>query len=284
MLLTCVGAHAVEHIDAGSGPALLALHGGMGGYDQSWLLARSLFTDVGSHRVVAVSRPGYLRTPLTAGESAEEQADLFARLLDTLGIDRVLVTAVSAGGASALQFALRHRDRCRGLVLVSAVTGRLDINPNVRKRMRVMGAIAGIPSFPWLIRRRVARDPHAAASRSISDPAIRARTLADPEAAPLLQELQIGVTRDMPRRLPGTFNDTRRLGELADIPLADVRVPVLAIHGRDDDVVPYGHAERLAASSPSVKLVGIEGGQHLVLFTHMSIVRKAVWDFHSTTA
>ncbi len=205
MHLTRVGAHLVEHIDAGSGPALLALHGGMGGYDQSWLLARAILPNVASHRVLAVSRPGYLRTPLAAGESAEEQADLFARLLDTLRIDRVLVGAVSAGGAPALQFALRHRDRCRGLVLVSAVTGRLDVSSKVQQRLRVMGSIARIPGAAWLIRRRIVRDPHAAASRSIPDRAVRDRTLADPEAGSMLQEVQVSVTRDMSRRMPGTF-------------------------------------------------------------------------------
>lgn len=280
--MTRVGAHTVEHIDSGTGPALLALHGGMGGYDQSWLLARALLANVASHRVLAVSRPGYLRTSLAAGESAEEQADLFARLLDTLRIDRVLVGAVSAGGAPALQFALRHRDRCRGLVLVSAVTGQLEVNSKVEKRLRAMRAIARVPGIPWLIRRRVTRDPNAAASRSIPDPVIRDRTLADTEAGSMLQELQVSVTRDLSRRLPGTFNDTRRLGELASIPLAEVRVPVLAIHGKADDVVPYSHAELLAASSPSAEVLGIDGAGHVVLFTHLATVRKSVQEFDQT--
>jgi pimeloyl-ACP methyl ester carboxylesterase len=256
----------------------------MGGYDQSWLLARALLADVANHRVVAISRPGYLRTPLAAGESPQEQADLCARLLDTLRIDRAMIAAVSAGGAPALQFALRHRDRCQGLVLVSAVTGRLVTHPSIQRRMRVMRAIAHIPGFAWLIRRKIRRDPNAAASRSIRDPSIRARTLADPEAAAMLQELQIGVTHDMGRRLRGTFNDTRRLAALSGIPLGDIRTPTLAIHGRDDDVVPYEHAERLANAGSVVKLTGIEGGGHLVLFTHLSAIRAAVAELYATSA
>ena len=49
----------VTHTDTGSGPALLALHGAMGGADQSWLLAEALFADGGAHRTIGVARPGY---------------------------------------------------------------------------------------------------------------------------------------------------------------------------------------------------------------------------------
>ena len=52
----------VEHTRAGTGPAFLALHGGMGGYDQSWLLARALLADLSNHNVLGLSRPGYLGT------------------------------------------------------------------------------------------------------------------------------------------------------------------------------------------------------------------------------
>lgn len=43
--------------------------------------------------------------------------------------------------------------------------------------------------------------------------------------------------------------------------LADVTCPVLVIHGRDDDLVPFAHAERLAAVRPPVvDLVALDGG------------------------
>jgi pimeloyl-ACP methyl ester carboxylesterase len=45
-----------------------------------------------------------------------------ASLLDLLGIERVAVVGVSAGGLSALQFALRHPGRTAALVLVAAIT------------------------------------------------------------------------------------------------------------------------------------------------------------------
>src|SRR5262249_36370754 len=74
-------------------------------------------------RTIAVSRPGYLRTPLSSGATFEQQADLFAALLDKLKIKRVVVLASSGGGYPGLQFALRHPDRCIALVMLAPAMG-----------------------------------------------------------------------------------------------------------------------------------------------------------------
>ncbi|HYC04618.1 MAG TPA: alpha/beta hydrolase [Azospirillaceae bacterium] len=265
----------VECIDHGEGPAILALHGGMGGCDQSWLLARALLPDIGSHRVVAVSRPGYLGTPLALAETAEEQADLLAALLDTLGIRDAAVAAVSAGGPPALHFAVRHPGRCRGLVLVSAASGRMEVSAERFRRMRTMALLARIPGVTALLRRKLAADPGKARARSIPDAGLRARTFADPDAGPLLAAVQESILDGLNRRMPGTLNDTRRLDTLPVPPLAAVRAPVLAVHAMDDDVVAIAHAEAVAAGVPGARLMRIDGGGHFCLFTHMHAVRDA---------
>lgn len=125
---------AVEYASTGSGPAVLCLHGAMGGYDQGLLLARTI--GAAGYRYIGPSRPGYLRTPLSGGRSPEEQADLYAGLLDALRVERCGVMAVSGGGPSAIHFALRHRDRCWGLVLVSTCAERADARPPVSFAIR----------------------------------------------------------------------------------------------------------------------------------------------------
>ena len=65
----------VECAVSGEGPAILLLHGAMGGCDQSLLLGRSALGNSG-FRFIAVSRPGYLGTPLASGKAPEHQADL----------------------------------------------------------------------------------------------------------------------------------------------------------------------------------------------------------------
>ena len=276
---TFIARGAIEHVDTGAGPVFLALHGGMGGYDQSWLLARALLPDLGAYRVLALSRPGYLGTALAVGDTPERQADAYAALLDALAIERAWVAAVSAGGPSALHFALRHPRRCAGLILVSTATGRLPVDPRIARRMRAMGVLARIPGVPGLLRRKAERDPRAAAARAIPDAQIAERTLADPQAGPLLRALQRGVLERLAARLPGTRHDTRQLRTLPDIPFERLEVPAFLVHGTADRVVPFTHAAAVAERAPRATLLKLHGGEHVALFTHLHDIRAALAQF-----
>jgi pimeloyl-ACP methyl ester carboxylesterase len=255
-------------------PAILAIHGGMGGYDQSLLLAQALFADLGQYRTIAVSRPGYLGTSLAIGTTPDEQADAHAALLDALGVAEAIVVAVSAGGPSALRFAARHPGRCRALVMVSACTGALATPPQVIRRMGKMRLIARVPGISSLLKWRVARNPDSAARRAILHPALRARTMQHPEAGVLLRALQSSVLDRMSERLPGTLNDIRQFADLAPLPEAPLALPALIIHGDADPVVPFAHAERVRQRLPNAGLLAIPGGEHLVLFTHLDAIRQ----------
>ena len=50
----------VQYIDEGDGSPLLFIHGSPGGFDQGVLMTRFLLEQ--GHRVIALSRPGYLAT------------------------------------------------------------------------------------------------------------------------------------------------------------------------------------------------------------------------------
>ncbi|MHA2206050.1 MAG: alpha/beta fold hydrolase, partial [Candidatus Thorarchaeota archaeon] len=99
----------IEYVLNGSGPVILFLHGAPGGYDQG-TFDMEMWIEAG-FSMLAISRPGYLRTPLNTGETFEEQADAIEGLLVTLGISKVAILAASGGGPIALHFALRHPNR-----------------------------------------------------------------------------------------------------------------------------------------------------------------------------
>src|ERR1700693_5607463 len=84
----------IEYAVAGDGPPVLLVHGAGGGSDQGLECGAPLARS--GLRVIAMSRFGYLRTPLPPDASAAAQAD----------------------APSAMQFALRHPDRCSALVLM----------------------------------------------------------------------------------------------------------------------------------------------------------------------
>lgn len=264
---------------AGEGPTILAIHGGMGGYDHSWLLARALATTLSDKRVVAVSRPGYLGSPLALGASPGEQADVHAALLDALGISSAAVVAVSAGGPSALQFAARHALRCRSLVLISACTGQLQTPPEIAARLRMMRRLARLPGLPGLLKWRAEQNPQAGARRAIPDDAMRERTLRHPEAGLLLRAVQSSVFAQLHARIPGTINDIAQFAAPEQSPAGPISAPTLVVHGRADNVVPFSHAENARRAIRQAELLALPDGGHVSLFTHLDMVREAAEPF-----
>jgi len=105
-----------EFAVAGQGEPILVIHGSAGGFDQglemSALFANSLY------QRIAPSRFGYLGSVARVPLSTAMQADAYVPVLDRLGVDQVDVVGISAGAWSALDFAIRHPERCRALVLV----------------------------------------------------------------------------------------------------------------------------------------------------------------------
>ncbi len=265
----------VEYLDTGAGDAILCLHGAMGGYDQSDILGRTIGPP--GWRYLALSRPGYLGTPLAAGRTPEEQADLYAEVLDLLGIPRAVVFAVSGGGPSAIHFALRHAGRCRGLVLASTTGGPVD--QKIPLSFRVMTMLARFPAFTARLARKAGRNLERGLARSIPNPDLLARTLQDAEVMALYRELTLGMFDRMGERIAGTRNDIAITREYS-YPLRQVSVPTLVIHGTRDPLVPFArHGRRLADEIPGARLMAAEGAGHTAIFSHRREARAAVASF-----
>jgi uncharacterized protein len=60
--------------------------------------------------------------------------------------------------------------------------------------------------------------------------------------------------------------------------LAEEGVPLLIIHSRDEEVVPFEHAEMLAASYPNAEFWKIEGYGHVEAYSHPAY-RQRLLDF-----
>jgi pimeloyl-ACP methyl ester carboxylesterase len=133
--------------------------------------------------------------------------------------------------------------------------------------------------FAARIRRRLERDPEAGARRAILDPDLRASTLADPEAGPLLRALLASTVDRLPQRIDGSKLDQQAARDPAP-PLEDVRVPTLVVHGTADRVVPFDrHGAVLARRIPGAELLPLEGGDHLAVFSHRALVVPRVAAF-----
>jgi pimeloyl-ACP methyl ester carboxylesterase len=139
----------VEHAERGAGLPILVCHGMFGCHadavDGWWtcMLGEGF-------RIIAPSRFGHFGSTLPPRATPADQAEVYALLLDHLGIDRVAVLAYSAGSASALELALRHPDRVVGLVLANARLG----GPTPNKLLKpIQGTVYGWERLWWLYRR-----------------------------------------------------------------------------------------------------------------------------------
>jgi 2-hydroxy-6-oxonona-2,4-dienedioate hydrolase len=106
----------MEYAVVGQGKPMLIVHGAEGGFDHSIDMTGELAGY--GYQLIAPSRFGYLRSSLSGNLTTALQADAYAELLDRLGIAKVAVVGISAGAWSSLQFAIRHPERCRALVLL----------------------------------------------------------------------------------------------------------------------------------------------------------------------
>jgi pimeloyl-ACP methyl ester carboxylesterase len=102
----------------GTGEPLVLLHGGLGA---SEMFGPALERLAEGHRVIAVDLQGHGRTAdVDRPIRLETMAEDIAALMDHLGIERVDAVGYSLGGGVAFQLAVRHPDRVRRLVVVSA--------------------------------------------------------------------------------------------------------------------------------------------------------------------
>ncbi|MFA6716649.1 MAG: alpha/beta hydrolase, partial [Victivallaceae bacterium] len=106
-----------------SGPLLAGFHGSPGSMAQISAIMDKIGLVPSRCRRLVIDRAGYNRTPLGSRRKMSEQADLFAALLDELDIEAVdVIVAFSGGGFMALEFAARHPQRVKKLLLLSAAT------------------------------------------------------------------------------------------------------------------------------------------------------------------
>lgn len=230
----------LEYAEAGTGKhVVLIAHSAMGAYDQSLATGRRF----PGCRIIAPSRAGYQRTAASTGSTPAEMADTYVELLDALEIDQVIMVGFSAGGMSAVEFALRHPDRCRGLILGAAITAPL---PDYVQRLLAPLALSIRSDFlNWL-------------SSQTAALTIPLRAYDADTRAILHSFLQ---THPSSERFPGYALDIEQ-GNHFNPALERINLPTLLVHGTRDTLVPLKQAHEAAARIPDAELVIIQGGGH----------------------
>lgn len=251
------------------GPVILFLHGTPGGFDHN-----PFFTPdpLPGFRQLTPSRPGYLGTPLDTGATPEQQARAYAALLDTLGINRVVVLGASGGGPSAVYFAALYPERTSALVGLEILTYARDEALDMPGMMKSdflywagVSAITGIDGGRTML--NMFQLPEADVARVLGSPNGLDRTKA-----------MVWAGWPAAARVAGWYNDSSQFMQLA-LPLEQVTVPTLILQGTEDIQVSYDRAQEMAARMPNARFHTVEGGTHAMPLTHRDELLTVIGTF-----
>ena len=243
----------------GDGPAILFVHG----YPFDRTIWRDQIDALESHRRIAPDLRGMGESDAPdLGYSMATYADDLAALLDTLGVDDVVLCGLSMGGYVIFEFLRRWRSRVRGLILIDT---RAEADGTEAKRARDASAAT-------------ARESGAGAVADAMLPKVLSpATLEhDPETAQRIHRIMaatpvaglIGALAAMRDR----HDSTGLLPTLAGL-------PTLIMVGEDDAITPLDGARRMAAAIPGARLVVVPGAAHVPPVEQPAATTSALREF-----
>lgn len=264
LMVTDIG--TIEYAIQGEGNPVLMIHGAGGGYDQGLLLADYLLPK--DCKVIAISRFGYLGTPLPEDATPNHQAALYKALLDELGIDKVDVVGVSDGGPSALKFSIFYPEYTKSLTMISAKSKTPP--PLTPVQAAVFGTIFDNDFLFWMITEHT--KSQLTSVLGVSMEVQEKMTQAEHEMAAEF----LGSMNPISLRKAGIFNANVQFKTLSpeDYPLWQIQAPTLVIHAEDDTLQPFYYAEYTHEQVKGSKLLSFSTGGHMLFGHHDEIVSE----------
>ncbi len=257
----------IEYGVEGEGTPVLLIHGAGGGYDQGLLMGKAFLGD--GFKFISVSRFGYLRSPFLTESTVENQAALYAALLDYLEINKVIILGVSAGGPSALQFAHDYPGRSSELILVSAVS--MFMGDEIPLSTKIINNIQKSDFAYWLVL-KVFR-PQFLEMIGVPKETYSALSPEDKKFADEMLEFMHPMS---PRR-PGNIHEAK-IRPLSGEAMGKISVPTIVLHAKDDILVPYEHAAFNHISIENSELISFDRGGHGMV-AELKTVTKQIKEF-----
>ncbi len=248
------------YVKAGSGPALLLVHG-IGDSSDTW---RPVFEQLAErHTVIAPDLLGHGRSEKPRGDyTVAGYANGMRDLLSILEVDCATVIGHSLGGGVAAQFAYQFPDRCERLVLVGSGGVGRTVSPLLR-----MAAVPGVELLMPLL----GLPPVKVASRlgaglmRLFDTALgrdAEEILAVFDALPDME-----ARRAILRTLRSGVDWQGQVITMLDRAYMAEGLPTLIVWGRRDAIIPLGHGRLAQLAFPGSELEIFDEAGH---FPHHS--------------
>jgi pimeloyl-ACP methyl ester carboxylesterase len=263
-------------VDEGDGDEVLLLIHGMAGSAQTW---RAVLPQLAKkYRVIAPDLLGHgqsskPRTDYSLGAFAVGLRDL----LDELGVESATVVGQSLGGGVAMQFLYQHPDYCRRLVLISSG----GLGPDVGLILRLLAAPGAEFVMPVIAPSPVLRAGNAVKSW-LSSAGLRSPRGAEMWSA--YSSFGDAETRHAFLRTLRSVVDYRGQAVSA-LNRLNLRqgLPILAIWGEEDNIIPVDHAYAALEARPDCRLEILPGVGHFAQVEAPDKVIDLLDEFISTT-
>jgi 3-oxoadipate enol-lactonase len=243
----------------GEGPAILFVHA----YPLDRTMWRELIDGLDGYRRIAPDLRGMGQSDAPdLGYSMSTYAADLAALLDSLGVDQVVLCGLSMGGYIAFEFLRRWRSRVRGLVLMDT-----RAEPDDAESRRARDAAAA-----------TARDSGAGAvAESMLPKLLAPATLA--EQPEVVQRVRTMIMNNRVAGIAGALGAMRdRQGSESLLPSL-AGLPTLVMVGEADPVTPPDRARAMAQIIPGARLAIIPGAGHLPPVEQPEAVLTQLRDF-----
>ena len=250
---------AVEIAEAGSGPALLFLHGG---HPSGRLDPRARFIEAlaGSVRIIAPTHPGFGTTAAPPQlTTVDDLAYLYLDLLETLDLRDVILVGASFGGWIAAEMAIKSTERLSRLVLIDAV----GIKPGDRENRDIADIYA-------ITEQQLAAMAYADPQKMVRD------TKKLPEAELIL----IARSREATARYAWSpYMHNPKLKSR----LHRIHVPALVLWGDSDRITTPDYGRAYAQAITDARFATIENAGHFPHLEQPNATARHILDFIAET-
>lgn len=247
-------------VDEGWGEAILISHGIYGGYDQGIASLKKMVGE--NYRKIAVSRFGYPGSKLPSQPTPQNQAKVYAELLDELNITKAFIVATSSGGAAAIAFVLAYPERTKGLILLSADAPLCKMTPDQLKP--VSPPIPLLSEFPLWVSTKALRPAFSVLYGSDVD-------------EPFFQTLMPIKLRRKGIETDAAITNVDMDLNYENYPVENITLPTLVIHAKDDPIAFFDCTEKFIERTHA-KTILFENGGHL-LSGHQTEAITAIREF-----
>ena len=239
----------------GGGPVIVKAANWVTHLEQDWVspVWRHWWRELGrEHRVVRYDQRGCgLSDREPPHLSLDDFVEDLAAVVDAAGLERFALIGISQGGAVATSYAVRHPDRVSHLVVYGGYARGRRLRCLTPEQRAEADVLDGIVRVGW----------------GRPDPVFRrvftARFLpgASEEAMARFDEMmRVSATAELADRLRAVWGGIDIRPQLAQ-----VAVPTLVAHARDEVVIPFEEGRILAAGIPGARLLSLDSRNHLPL-------------------